>query len=443
MTESPAESIHMTSPPNRAFMLVLAGQVVSAFGSGLTSFAIAVWVYQQSQSLMQFGLVMFVNALVTAVSAPLLGVACDRYPLRRMMLIGDSGAALLTAFMLWVVLVSQLQLWMLLVAVAFDAVFATLHQIAYRSAVPAMVPKAGLARANGLVEAGLALSSLLAPLAAGALIVAVGLAGIFVLDLVSFMVAVSTLALVRFPDINTAHGTAGEHGQGIWISLREGWRYLHQRQTLVHLLGLVLVASVVLSGVQVLFAPMVLATHGAAALGLLTTVAGLGTLAAGLMVSIDGRAASQRSVLACQMLLAALLMALAASASLLWVGICVFAVHATSQWGSITVRTIWQREVDVVMRGRVFASVSASSALVVPFAHLGAPWFAEDVIGPWLERGGVIADFVAGHLGGGDGASAAICIALLGIALLAFATGLCWLPQQKQLQADTTASETS
>lgn len=417
-----AESMLTSSTaPSRAFMLVLLGQVVSAFGSGLTSFAVAVWVYQQSQSLLQFGLVMFVNAIVTALSAPLLGVACDRYPLRRMMLIGDCGAALLTALMLWVMLTSQLLLWMLLIAVALDAVFATLHQIAYRSAVPSMVPRDGLARANGLVETGLALSGLLAPLAAGALIGVVGLAGIFVIDLATFMVAVLTLVHARFPRVEADVETDQQRARGAWASMRQGWRYLRQQPGLPRLLVVVLFASFALGGVQVLFTPMVLAVHGATVLGMLTTVAGAGTLAAGLLISIDGRTASMRGVLLCQILLAVLLVALAASASIWWLAVFAFAVYTASQWGSITARTLWQREVAAAMRGRVFAFVSATSALVVPLAQLGMPWLAEYVVGPWLDRGGAAAELLGRSLGRGDGAAAAICIAMLGIALLLFA----------------------
>jgi MFS family permease len=414
-------TVPAAAAPNRAFLLVLFGQVVSAFGSGLTSFAVAVWVYQQSQSLLQFGAVMFVNAIVTALSAPLLGVACDRYPLRRMMLIGDCGAALLTALMLWAMLSAQLVLWMLLIAVALDAVFSTLHQIAYRSAVPAMVPRDGLARANGLVETGLALSRLLAPLAAGALLGTVGLVGIFMIDLATFVVAVLTLACARFPRVEADDGIARTRTQGAWASMREGWHYLRQQPGLWRLLLVILYASFALGGVQVLFMPMVLAVHGAAVLGMLTTLAGIGMLAAGLFISIDGRSASLRGVLHCQLLLAILLIALAASTSVLWLAVFAFAVHAVSQWGSISARTLWQRDVAAAMRGRVFAFVSATSALVVPFAQLGAPWLAEAMIGPWLERGSPLAQFLVLRLGDGDGAAAAICIAMLGIALLMFA----------------------
>jgi len=406
----------------RAFYWVWLGQTVSAFGSSLTAFAMAVWVYQQTLSLTNFGLVLFVNAIVSALAAPALGVVCDRYPLRRLMLLGDCGSAVLTAAMLALVASSSLALWHVVIVVALDAVLNTLHQIAYRAAIPALMPKAALARANGLVESGMAASALLAPLVAGGLLMWLGLLGIFLIDLATFLFAVTTLLLARFPATSAATlEISASPSPGFWHELAAGWRYLVERPGLCGLLVVVLAASFALASVQVLFTPMILAAHDARTLGVLTTLGAAGMLLSGLFIAFRGRAGSARALLVCQALMALCLLMIGLSQSLWLLGGMLFATYVFSQWGSIAARTIWQSEVEASMRGRVFALLSASSAALVPIAYLAAPMLAEGVLQPWLQSAGPVARIATALVGGtGPGSAAALLIALIGAALLLF-----------------------
>ena len=46
----------------RTFRIVWIGQLLSLFGSGLTTFALVVWVFQQTGSMTRFALVLFAAA---------------------------------------------------------------------------------------------------------------------------------------------------------------------------------------------------------------------------------------------------------------------------------------------------------------------------------------------------------------------------------------------
>lgn len=66
------------------FLVIWLGQAVSLIGSGLTSFALGIWVYQQTGSVMNFGLISLLVALPTLLVSPFSGVVVDRFNRRTM-----------------------------------------------------------------------------------------------------------------------------------------------------------------------------------------------------------------------------------------------------------------------------------------------------------------------------------------------------------------------
>lgn len=59
--------------------IVLAGQEVSILASGMTSFALSTWVFQQTKSATSLGIMQSAFALPYLLIIPLAGVLVDRY----------------------------------------------------------------------------------------------------------------------------------------------------------------------------------------------------------------------------------------------------------------------------------------------------------------------------------------------------------------------------
>ena len=77
----------------------------------------------------------------------------------------------------------------------------TLQIPAYTAAVTQLVPKEQLARANGMVASATGVGTLLSPLIAAALLSFVGLKGVILVDLATFLLALGCLLAVRIPDL--------------------------------------------------------------------------------------------------------------------------------------------------------------------------------------------------------------------------------------------------
>ena len=73
----------------RTFITVWLGQLVSTVGSGLTGFALGVWVYQETGSTTMFALNLLAFALPNLLLSPISGVAADRWDRRVVMIMSD------------------------------------------------------------------------------------------------------------------------------------------------------------------------------------------------------------------------------------------------------------------------------------------------------------------------------------------------------------------
>ena len=93
------------------FLLIWSGQLVSAVGSGLTSFGLGVYVFQKTGSAAGMALVALLAFLpVLLLSAPA-GVLADRYDRRLLMMAGDGLSALGLVYILICMLLGEAKLY--------------------------------------------------------------------------------------------------------------------------------------------------------------------------------------------------------------------------------------------------------------------------------------------------------------------------------------------
>ena len=116
------------------------------------------------------------------------------------MILSDTGAGLSTLLLALLLFAGRLEVWHVYLATASNALFNTFQWPAFSAATTLLVPKKHLRRASGMVQIGEAVSQLIAPAAAGALMVTIGLEGVILFDFATFVLAVVTLLSVRAPD---------------------------------------------------------------------------------------------------------------------------------------------------------------------------------------------------------------------------------------------------
>lgn len=426
--------------PHRGFFdfaLIWVGQVVSLFGSGLTAFAVGVWVYEVTGSVTRFTLIAFFATLPAIALSPIAGALVDRWDRRRAMIVADSGAAAATLVLVLLLVTGQLALWHIYILVAVGAAFSTLQFPAFSAAVSLMLPKEQLGRAAGMMQLGEAGGQIMAPLAAGALLVSLGLAGVVTIDLVTFGVAVITLLIARVPSPPPAETDPADGPPSLLSEARYGWTYIRERPGLLALLAFFALVNLLVPFCLVLATPLVLSFTGAEWLGVVLAVGAAGGLAGGFAMSVWG--GPKRRILGIVGLgpvgaVGFLLMGVRPSVPLVAAGL--FIVFFAVPFANGCSQAIWQTKVAPAVQGRVFAMRRMIAQFTAPASFLLAGPLADRVFEPLLAPGGALAGSVGRVIGTGPGRGIGLLLITLGAVLLVGAGLALSFPRLRGVEED-------
>jgi MFS family permease len=407
------------------FGLIWLGQLVSLIGSGLTEFGIGVWVYQRSGSATEFALIAFFTTLPHVVVSPLAGALVDRWDRRWVMIGSDCGAALSSLTVALLAWSGNLQVWQVYLAVFVTSSCVAFQFPAYASLVTHLVPKAQLGRANGLIGLAWSAGLIAAPPLAAALLGRVGLTGLILLDLVTFLVGVSTLLVARVEGPAAVSRPAAT-GTSLLREVGAGWSYIASRPGLRELLIIFVPVNFTVGLTNVLFAPLVLSFAPPEVLGTIVAIGAGGGFLVGslLMTAWGGPKRRVLGILGPGPLLALGLLALGLWPSAPLIAIAGFLYFVCQPIINSCDQTLWQSKVAREVQGRVFATRRAIEHAAVLLAYLVAGPLADQVFNPLLTPSGPLATSVGLVLGVGPGRGIGLLLVLLGlVTLLALAWG--------------------
>jgi DHA3 family macrolide efflux protein-like MFS transporter len=404
-----------TSRGMRVFLIIWLGQLVSLVGSGLTSFALGLWVYRHTGSVTQFALIGLFTALPNIALSPLAGALVDRWDRRWAMILSDAGAGLCTLMMAFLFLTNRIEVWQIYLAAGASAALSTFQWPAYSAATTLLVPKKHFGRANGMVQLGRAAAEVLAPALAGVLVLAIQVQGVLLIDFATFFFAVTTLLFVRFPRPETT-AAAQARRSSLWHEAAYGWRFIAARRGLLGLLFLFAVVNFLWGMVGALIAPMVLGFASANVLGIIISVAGGGMVVGSLAMSAwGGPQRRMDGILRFELLsgLCFLLIGLRPSAWLVAAG--AFVAHLTIAVVYGSNQAIWQSKVPPDVQGRVFATQQMIARSSAPLAYLVAGPLADRVFEPLLALDGPLAASIGPIIGVGPGRGMGLLFIVMGI----------------------------
>jgi DHA3 family macrolide efflux protein-like MFS transporter len=414
MELSPTSQPGRISKGMRVFFIIWSGQLVSTIGSGLTSFVLGVWVYQETGSVTLFALNMLAFALPSLLVSPIAGVVVDRWDRRWVMIFSDTGAGLATLSIAVLYLTGNLQVWTIILATAVNSAFTTFQWPAYSAVTTLLVPKAQLGRAGGMVQIGEAISQLLAPAMAGVLYVTIGLGGVIAIDFATYLFAVLTLMVVRVPSPEPT--AAGEESRGtIWQEAVYGWTYITVRAGLFGLLLIFAATNFITGMIMPLITPMILDMTSPEVLGYLFSIIGVGMLVGTLVMSAWGGPKRRiHGVLAFLMLSGVFISLFGVSPSIPLLAVSGFVVMFTMPIINGSSQAIWQSKVAPDVQGRVFAVRRMIAMSMTPLAYVIAGPLADRVFVPLLLEGGALASTVGRVIGVGPGRGTGFMFIVIG-----------------------------
>ncbi len=400
--------------PSRVFFLIWGGQVVSLTGTALTDFALGVWVYQRTGSATQFALISFSAILPAIVLLPVAGAIVDRWDRRLAMIVGDGGAALGTLVMWLLLLAGRLEVWHICLLNAFSSACSAFQGPAYTSVTTLLVPPKHLGRANGMIQLGEAAAEITAPMLAGALIMAIGLHGIILIDLLTFLFAVFALLIVKVPQPEPT--AAGREGKGSFVhEVAYGWAYIRARPGLLGLLFFFAVSNLTTNMIMVLIYPLILSFSTAMVMGTIASIAGSGMLLGALAMSAWGGPRRRvHGVLGFSTLCGIMVCVCGLRPNAILIGAAAFVFLFSAQFVTGCSQALWQNKVEPDVQGRVFATRWAIVSSTAPLARLLAGPLTDNLFEPWLAIGGPLASSVGQIIGSGPGRGVGFLFIVLG-----------------------------
>ncbi len=412
----------LRTPGGRIFGIVWIGQLVSNLGSAMTSFGLGIWVYQKTGSATQLALIVLAARLPMLLVSPFAGALVDRWDRRWAMILSDTGAAAGTLAIMLLLVAGSLETWHLYAALAFSGVFAAFQFPAYGAATTLLIEKDDYARASGLVQLAGSIGRVAAPTVAAAVVVWFGLTPLFIVDFVTFLFAVGTLLLVRFPATEPSE-RLGKGVRGLLLEAKEGLDFVLERRALFILMMSFVVVNFAFAFQGVLLIPLLLNLASEQMAGLVVSLAAAGLVAGSLGLSVwggprDRIAGVYLSILA--MGVGLVLMGLRPSLGLVIAGMLL--LHATHPVAGGSSQAIWQSKVPPNLQGRVFAIRQVSAISAAPIAFLLAGTLADRVFEPgMLEAGGLLAMV----FGSGPGRGIGVMFVLAGV-LVTFTVLIAW-----------------
>ncbi len=413
----------------RTFLIMWLTQSVSAFGSQLTFFALTIWLaqvlYPRPEQKPELALALSAIALAFGIpqvfSAPIAGAWADRHDRKRTMMVADAGSGVLNVIMLALVATNTLQIWMLLILVVGMAIASSFHYSAFDTSYAMIVPEKQLPRANGMMQTMWAFSGIISPAAAAFIVSLPGLArqgfvpGAFGdwlkdwqsgtplaigIDTVTFFLAAFILLFLHVPSPKRSdlRDETGKVKASMWSDIKLGAMYIRNRPPLLWLLATFTVINFASSHLEV-FIPLMLKFNLAAdwqaqgftfesALALLASVAGIGGVIGGLIISAWGGLKKKRIYgVIIPILIAGILQIIFGLSSLIYLTVAMnFLLIALIPIMNAHSQTIWQTQTPRELQGRVFAVRRLIAQFSGPLAV-----FIAGIAGGFFDPGMVLA----------------------------------------------------
>ena len=404
-------------PSMRRFLTVAGAQLVSMTGTAMTEFAIPIWIYLQTHSLVRMALFSAIALVPGILVLPLAGALVDRYSRRAVMLTADVAAGATQCAFLILLLTGRLHSGQLYVLLAVLSTALTFQRLAYFSAVPQLVPKRYLGHANGVVQTAAGVAQFLVPVAAAGLLASFGLRAILTIDVVSYAVAITIVAFTRFPRLMGAR-----RRESIGAEIRTGFRYAVGRRGFPAMLLFFATVNLFLGPLFILTQPLALGFGTLATVTKVSIAAGLGVTTGGLLMAVWGGPARRRmaGMLGAALALAATCVVTGSQASLTVVAVGVFGMSAGLTVMNAIYATIVQVKVPSRYHGRVFSVQTLLAWCTLPIGFVLVGPFASDTFEPMFRAdGGALAGTVGRLIGTGAGRGIGFTYVLFGLLIAA------------------------
>lgn len=392
----------------RQFFIFWISQSVSQLGSAMTSFAMTIWIYKETNSAMAVSMVAFCTYFPMVMASLFSGAFIDKYDKKRIMLWSDTIAAICTCVLGGFVFFDVLQVWHVYV-INIVSGFMNAFQIPTTTVVVGLiVPDDQYDKASGMNSFSNSLIAIIMPMLATFFVSFWGMFSVIIFDLLTFLFAATFLLLF----INIPEKESDKNSSETFLdNVSAGLRFLKEQRGILNLIISMAILNF-FSNItyENILSPMILArTNGdEMILGVVSGVLGLGGLVGGIIVSIRSIKGNRvKTIYLCasiSFLLGDFIMGVGNNI-LLW-SIAALAASIPLPFIVAQQNIILYHRVPQAIQGRIFAVRNALQYCTIPLGLIIGGVLADYVFEPLMQTGrcGILNSI----LGNGSGSGMAL-----------------------------------
>lgn len=406
----------------KKFLMIWSGELISSIGSGMTAFALSVYVYQTTGSATYVSLITLIAYLPTILLSPLGGVLADRYDRRLLMIIGDLFSGLGLAYVLWNIQAGSDSMLPIFIGVTFNAVFVALLEPSFKATITELLTEDEYAKASGMVQIAGNAKFLISPALAGILLAVADIRLILLLDIGTFLITVTTVAIVR----KSVGKAVKKEKQSIGREMRLGFAEINKNKGIRTLVILMSFVCFFVGILQTLTSPMVLAVSDAGTVGVMESICAVGMLLGSVFIGVLGIKKNYTAVLCAAGIFSGIFIALAGvNKSIFVTGAGVFLFFLALPFMNTSADVLIRKNIPNEIQGRVWGIISLLSQTGTVLAYALSGVLADYLFEPLLSDNGILADSVGVLIGTGTGRGIGFMLILSGICIIpaSFAIG--------------------
>ena len=412
----------------KRFLLLVLGQFISSFGSGLTDFGLSIYVLHETGSVMATGIISICAFLPSILLSPVGGVLADHYDRRLLMIAGEALSAIGLVICLASIMSGHFSMVLICVGVAISSVFTALMEPAFKATVTDMISPEDYAKAGGLLQIAGNAKLLIAPAVAGFLLEMTSVATLLMIDILTFLTTAGVILMVRK---NMTVKLENKGSLRVVEELKGGMKAIAGNRGIIYLIGLMTLATLCIGFIQILCTPLILAFTGEKQLGLIKTISTCGILAGSIIVSCFKNVRYHKMMVwglaGCGFFMGLL----GIKENFFLICIFGFLMFIFIPAASIGPESLMRKALPNEVHGRAFGFTGLITQMGYIVAYLLSGVLSDYVFEPFMQGNSSLAVTIGKVIGRGEGRGVALLILAVGILMMIIAV---WANYEKSIR---------
>lgn len=284
----------------KLFIILWLGQMISAIGSGLTSFGLSVYIFRETGSAFYVSLIALASFLPFLLISVPAGILADKHDRRALMVIGDGLSALGVLYIL-IAIALKLPYIHIIIGSIISSAFSALLEPAFKATISDLLTKEEYAKAGGLNGLSSGARFIISPLLAALLLSFSSIRLLLIIDMLSFIPTIIAALMIR-------KRISRKNIKSDKDSMLTGFKALRKNKGLLVLTIYTSLLTFFMGTIQILSEPMILSFSTATILSITEVMCASGMIVSGALISKRGIKNSYRVALCLSLFLAGVAM---------------------------------------------------------------------------------------------------------------------------------------